>query len=869
MLQAPTGSGKTTRVPIAVADALAGQGMTLVIEPRRLAARAAARRVSEENQTELGQDVGYRIRFENKSSKRTRLLFLTEGMLLALLRENPFLEGVAAVLFDEVHERSLSMDLGLSMVQRLRSTVREDLELIAMSATLDAQELLAFLQPAQRVETTGTLFPVEVEYTQRLDERALEIRVASGVETLLEQTPGSVLVFLPGVREIHQALEATQQRLERTGTLEGIELQTLYGDLSIEKQHAVLGSPQDAPDRRVVFATNVAESSVTLTGITAVLDSGLERRARFDPSRGLDLLELVPISRASAKQRKGRAGREQPGRCLRLWTQSEQGQKRAVTPAEVRRVDLTSAVLQLVAWGEGDVAAFPWFEAPEPARVSAALDLLVRLGALQEAGTQEAQRYKITSTGQAMASLGMHPRQARLLLEGRAYGVLQETARLVALLEERDLFERTRREDPLVASTSDLLDRLRVLEGDRDPSGRRVIHSRKRRLLDTARLLERQAKKLPKAPGSRGPSEPAASNPTRDELLRKVLLAGYPDRVASRRTQSNADGYDRAPTGKARMVGGRGLRLSDQTAVTQNDLFLALRVYAPQEAGQRRASGNDAWVTLASAIEEDWLDKAAISTTQNLMYDPGKERVCLTNERRYLDLPLQTREAALSRTSPAEVRAEALTLLCEQAKERAHEVLPFGDKKFEQTLARARSLAQWRPELGLPDLSEAALGSWVAEQIEWTGQLMTRFSELKKLPWLDLLQAALGYERTQQLDRLAPARLTLQNGQTLGLIYQQDQSPPVLAGRIQQFFGCATTPAICDGQIRVLCHLLAPNGRPQQITQDLESFWESGYHQVRAELAGRYTKHPWPKNPREAKPPARRPRKGPSKRRGS
>ena len=607
-----------------------------------------------------------------------------------------------------------------------------------------------------------------------------------------------------------------------------------------------------------MFATNVAESSVTLSGITAVLDSGLERRARFDPSRGLDLLELVPISRASAKQRKGRAGREQPGRCLRLWTQSEQGQKRAVTPAEVKRVDLTSAVLQLVAWGEGDVAAFPWFEAPEPARVSAALDLLVRLGALQETGTQEAQRYKITSTGQAMASLGMHPRQARLLLEGRAYGVLKETTRLVALLEERDLFERARREHPLVASPSDLLDRLRVLEGDRDPSGRRVIHSRKRRLLDTARLLERQAKKLKTAPDLGDLQEQRVPDLTRDQLLRKVLLAGYPDRVASRRTQPTTAGYDHAPFTKAQMVGGRGLRLSDQTAVIQSDLFLALRVYVPHEAGHRRASGNDAWVTLASAIEEDWLDPASLSTTQNLMYDPDLERVCLTDERRYLDLPLKTREAALGSTSPEEVRAAALALLSAQARERAQEVLPFGDKRFEQTLARVRSLAQWRPELGLPDLSEVALGAWAAEQIEWTGQLLTRFSELKRLPWLDLLQGALGYELTQQLDRLAPERLTLENGQTLGLTYQQDQSPPVLAGRIQQFFGCSTTPLICDAQVRVLCHLLAPNGRPQQITQDLESFWESGYHQVRAELAGRYTKHPWPKNPREAKPPAKR-----------
>ncbi|MEM8934342.1 MAG: DEAD/DEAH box helicase, partial [Acidobacteriota bacterium] len=409
VLRAATGAGKTTRVPPALADRLDGQ--IVVLEPRRVAARAAARRIAEERRWRLGEEVGYHIRFDRKASARTRVLVVTEGMLVQRLQADPFLDGVAAIVFDELHERNLQGDLSLAMARKVQREVRDDLRLIAMSATLDPSPLVDFLGgkgACSHLESDGRLFPVEVEYLPAPDARALPVLVRQAVESLIERTDGGMLVFLPGVGEIRRSKEM----LEPIAARHDLALWELYGDLPPERQDAALAH---GDRRKIVLATNVAETSVTVDGITAVIDSGLARTLRFDPALGLDRLDLGRISRASAEQRKGRAGRQAPGLCLRLWTEHDDRSLPERDTPEIRRLDLTGPTLELRAWGEADPSAFPWFEAPEPAPLDRAERLLRDLGAVEEGGS-------LTVEGRALARLPLHPRLGRLVLDGHRRG---------------------------------------------------------------------------------------------------------------------------------------------------------------------------------------------------------------------------------------------------------------------------------------------------------------------------------------------------------------------------------------------------------------------------------------------------------------
>ncbi|MEA2692248.1 MAG: ATP-dependent helicase HrpB, partial [Acidobacteriota bacterium] len=432
VLVAPTGAGKTTRVPPALlASRLGGGGRIVMLEPRRVAARAAARRMVEEGGEEgwrLGEEVGYQVRFERRAGPATRILVVTEGILVQMLQADPFLTGVGAVIFDEVHERSLAADLALAMARRVQREARPDLKLLAMSATLDPGPLAAFLG-GPVIESRGRQYPVELLHLERPggrpDERPLAAIVAAGVERMLGATAGDVLVFLPGVGEIERAREA----LASLAAARGLAVLPLYGDLPPERQDEVL---RRGSRRKVVLATNVAETSITIDGVGAVVDSGLVRRLRYDPSTGLDRLELGRISRASADQRAGRAGRQGPGVCLRLWAAWEEASLPERETPEISRVDLAAPALQLLAWGESDLASFGWFEPPDPAALAAAQLLLARLGAVDASG--------VTALGQALARLPVHPRLGRLLIAGRARGWTREAALLAALLAERDPF---------------------------------------------------------------------------------------------------------------------------------------------------------------------------------------------------------------------------------------------------------------------------------------------------------------------------------------------------------------------------------------------------------------------------------------------
>ncbi len=826
VLRAPTGSGKTTRVPPALLEAepVAG-GRVVVLEPRRLAARAAAGRVADERGWELGGPVGYQVRFDRRAGAGTRLLYVTEGILVRRLQDDPFLEGVGALVFDEIHERSLQADLALGMARRVQGEVRADLQIVAMSATVDPGPLAAFLGGCPVVETHGRLHPVEIRHAARpvaRDPRSLAAAVAAGVRELLAETGGDLLVFLPGVGEIRAAEEA----LEPLAQGRGLALLRLHGGLPLAEQDAVL---RPAERRKVILATNVAESSVTVEGVTGVVDTGLARTLRFDPASGLDRLELGRISRASADQRAGRAGRVEPGVCLRLWPEIEDAALPERDLPEVARVDLAGAVLQLLAWGEAEPAAFPWLDPPRPEALASARELLELLGAVDDRG--------VTAAGRRLARMPVHPRLGRLLLAGERRGVGREAALLAALLAERPPFVRGRRgasEGPRRSSRSDLLDRLEALETV-EATGREPREAAFGRLnRGAARFLFRSRDQLAGLLAEAGAAEsapPPATAGEREEALLRAVFAAFPDRLVRRREPGSPQGV---------MVGGRGVRLAGESAVVEPELFVA----ADLDAG-RPGERSEALVRLASAVEREWLPAAALRETDEVGFDPGRERVVAHRVTRYRDLELERREVPAGAGEAARVLAAAAAADLEGA-------LPLDDPEVAGLLDRVRFLRRWVPELELPELDRRAL----LELLPALAAGRRTFAELGQAPLAGALRGRLSYEQLQALDREAPERLEVPTGNRIRLAYRGD-GPPVLAVRIQELFGLTETPRVARGRVPVLLHLLAPNMRPQQVTDDLGGFWERTYPEVRRELAGRYPKHHWPEDPRRAEPERR------------
>ncbi len=832
VLIAPTGAGKTTRVPPALlAAGIVGGKRIVMLEPRRIAARAAARRMAEENGWTLGGEVGYQVRFERKAGPGTRILVVTEGILVQMLQADPFLEEAGVVIFDEIHERNLQTDLSLAMARRVQREVRPDLRLVAMSATVDPGPIAAFLGDSPgdcpTVESRGRLHPVETLHIDKSDDRPLPAQIAAGVRRVLSATEGDVLVFLPGVGEIQRSAES----LAGLAAERDLAVLPLYGDLPAEKQDAVL-RPLDR--RKIVLATNVAETSITIDGVTAVVDSGLVRRLRFDPATGLDRLELGKISRASADQRAGRAGRQAPGLCLRLWPAWEHPTLPERETPEIARVDLAGPALQLLSWGETDLAAFGWFEAPDPAALESALALLRRLGAVDAHG--------VTPLGTTLARLPVHPRLGRLLVEGRRLGRAREAALLAALLSERDPFTRNPRgTGPRRASRSDLLDRLDALEvferrsweteGLNAFAARFVLKAR-----DQLYSLVQQELTLPPLPvreGGRGRERGLGGEGSGDDSpLLRALLTAYPDRLARRRET-------RSPRGV--MVGGRGVRLAEESAVLEDDLFLCIDL----DAG-RAGPMAEALVRKASAVEPEWLPPESLTIETVLAFDETRERVAAWKRTRYEDLVIAETEV------PPPDAAEAGRVLAEAAAARLDRALALDDPEVAAFLARVRSLADWMPELGLPRFTEDEIRGLLPALAAGRKS----FADLRRVPLLDVLQGALSYPQLEAVRREAPERLEVPSGSHVRLDYEPGK-PPVLAARIQEMFGLAETPRVAAGRVPVLLHLLAPNGRPQQVTHDLRSFWENTYPQVRKELAGRYPKHSWPLDPWNATPQRR------------
>lgn len=831
VLQAPTGAGKTTRVPPAILDAgLAGNGQILLLEPRRLAARAAARRMAFERAVTLGDEVGYQVRFDQCCGPQTRLVAITDGILLRKLQDDPFLESVSAILFDEFHERSLNVDLTLAMARRVQQTVRPDLKLIVMSATLAAGPVAKYLGDCPIITSEGRLHPVEIRYRPAITTQPLVDQVVSAVDELLSSTPGNLLVFLPGVREIQQAGD---RLTSIAGQAQAVVL-PLYGDLSPEQQDRVLG-PQ--PQRKIVLATNVAETSVTIDGVTGVIDSGQVRQMQFDPGLGLDRLLLTKISQASSDQRAGRAGRTQPGVCLRLWMEREQRGLSADTEPEIRRVDLAGPVLELLCWGESDVNVFPWFEAPRPEAVAQALSLLSMLGAVNDG--------QPTDLGRQMVQLPVHPRLARLLIAGHRFGVADRAAWMAALLTERDPFERpdfSRRPGslgPAHYSFSDVLDRVQALEefsrhGRADTTSGR-LHTGAARFLQQAQ--QQLLRLVNTARQTSADARQRAAQPQlgweRDAAVLKALLTAFPDRVARRREPLNRKGV---------MVGGRGIRLADSSLVLQPELFLCVDT----DAGQ-----GEIFVRQASGIERDWLPADQIEVTIDVTFDANQEKIVAQRRTRYFDLILD--ESTTNPPSGTQV-SEALAAAALKNLTRA---VQWDDPAVSSFVTRVRCLKNWLPDCDLPAFDDNTL----AELLPGLCTGCRSFAELHRAPWAAALRTSLTYQQQQLLDREAPEKIRVPSGSQITVHYELDRTP-VLAVRIQELFGLPETPRIAGGRVPVVLHLLGPNYRPQQITDDLKSFWNNTYPEVRKELKRRYPKHSWPEDPWTATPerkPGRKP----------
>lgn len=810
VLEAPPGAGKTTRVPRALLDAgFAEHGEILVLEPRRLAARLAARRVAEELGEDVGGVVGYQVRFEDVSSKRTRIRFVTEGIVTRKLVADPELSGVACVIVDEFHERHLHGDIALAWLRRLQA--RRPLSIVVMSATLDAAPVAAYLD-CPRLRADGRRFDVRVEHLPAPEDRPLESLVGSAVRGLLKDgLDGHVLVFLPGAAEIRRAKET----LEKFATEHDLALLPLHGDLPpAEQDRAVRPSAQ----RKILLATNVAESSVTIEGVAAVVDSGLARVARHSPWSGLPELRLDKISRASATQRAGRAGRTREGRCLRLYTKADLDARAEHDTPEIRRADLAQTALELAGVGTRDLV---WLEAPPESAWRAANELLVRLGAVTAAGD-------ITTRGRRMLTFPLHPRQARLVVEGEARGVAEDACVVAALVAEREirLSQKTSFEGRgggrHADTTTEASDLVAMLDAFREAEASGFSHGALRAIgLDPGAVhaVDRAQKQLARlvgraSQGARGPRDV-------DAALGMCVLAGYPDRVAKRRKFGSRD---------LALSGGGIAELAERSQVRKAELVVCV------DADGARSPP---LVRVASGIEPEWLLELfedRIRETTEITWNAQAERVEAKSRMLYDAVALTESAAPSGGAAGSEVaRALADRALAKGARFFA----PEGE--LDRWLARARFAASVDASVPSPTDDD------VRAAMEDACDGKRSFAELAQVSLLDLLRARFA-SHLGRVDQLAPERLPLASGRNAKIAYEDGK--PRVESYLQDFFGMKESPKIGGGRVALVVHLLAPNKRAVQVTQDLEGFWDRHYPAIKKELARKYPRHAWPEDPR-------------------
>ena len=817
VLQAPPGAGKTTRVPLELLKAFGDQGRILLIEPRRLATRAAAERLAAGLGEAVGEQVGYSVRLERRSSSRTRLEVLTGGLFLRRLQADPALEGVACVIFDEFHERGAEADLALALVRQARTLLRTELRIMVMSATLDLAPLAAGLDGATVITSPGRSFPVAVEHQRPRERERLEQQVVRALENhwLEERGPAeTVLVFLPGQREIADA----QRAIEATAWGQQVACTPLHGQLSLAHQAQAI-APAPTAGGKVVLATSIAESSLTIAGVTLVIDAGLSRRNRFDPATGLDRLVTLPASLASAEQRRGRAGRLGPGRCLRLWAPGEEQRRPGFDPPELLVCDPLPIVLQLAEWGDALGEDLPWIDPPPRTAVQEARELLEQLGALDGGG-------RITPAGRTMAGLGLSPRLAHLLLRAQACGSLELGCELAVLLSERDPL------NPRDAG-SDLLCRLDWLRARASEPADRLAPGRSSQRREMQKLqadLKRQVLASSRRDGATNAQTTASktrSAASEEAMAARLLGWAYPERIALSRGRGD---------GRFLMRGGRGAVLHpDDPLADAEALAIAIA----------DGEGAEARVRLAVRLERADLEELAAAQGQESLearWDPQAERV-------RCERSLRLGALVLARTPWPEARGEEVqAAMAEGLRQLGLAALPW--------CPRSRSLQQ---RLGLahrwlgPPWPDRRLERLEDDPAAWLGERLAGLRSRQDLRQLDLIEALWGeldWAERQQLELWFPETIAVPSGRRVALDYVGEE--PVLAVKLQEMFGATVSPTLLDGRLPVTVQLLSPAGRPAALTRDLAGFWSSGYAEVRRELRGRYPKHPWPEDPRQA-----------------
>jgi ATP-dependent helicase HrpB len=823
VLEAPPGAGKTTRVPLALLNEpwLAGQTI-LMLEPRRLAARAAAERLASELGEKVGETVGYRIRLDSKVGPGTRIEVVTEGILTRRLQDDPALEGVGLLIFDEFHERSLDADLALALSLNGRALFRDEqpLKILLMSATLEGERLSSLLDDAPVLRSDGRMFPVSMHWGRPFQPgEFIEPRVVQAVLDAIGNESGSVLVFLPGQAEIRRV---NQQLADALGERHDIMLCPLHGELDLNAQRAAI-EPAPKGIRKVVLATNIAETSLTIDGVRVVIDAGLARVPRFDPGSGMTRLDTQRISRASATQRAGRAGRLEPGVCYRLWSEAQHDQLAAYGTAEILQADLAGLALQLARWGVTP-GQLVWLDLPPAAAYAQAQELLARLdGLVQKPGED----WKLTNHGQAMAELPAHPRIAHLLLRGQALGLGELACDVAALLGERDI---------LRGVGADLHSRLTLLAGtERAARGAQGGVQRAKQLSRQYRgLLQKQ----------RGGSNVPVGDPDHPRWPGALLAFAYPDRVAQQRRAGGAE---------YRLANGRAALFSEADALMKQPWLVVADLGSRQ--GQREER-----IYMAAEFDPALFDSVLAEQVAAVDYLEWDERegVFRAERQRKVGELILSREPLVNLDESA--RSQALLAL---VRRKGLELLPW-TPELRQWQARVSLLRQLdleqQSDSEWPDVRDVAL---LASLEHWLMPYLGKVSRLSHFGNLDLssiLHNVLPWPLPQRLDELAPHHLTVPSGSSVRLDYSEH--PPILAVRLQELFGLADTPRIAGGRQIIKLHLLSPARRPVQVTQDLANFWRSTYAEVKKDLKGRYPKHYWPDDPLVAEPTARiKPRK--------
>jgi len=810
VLEAPPGAGKSTLVPLALLDSRwRGAAKILMLEPRRLAARAVAQRMASLLGEPLGATVGLRTRLETRVGRGTVIEVITEGILTRMLQENPELPDVGIVIFDEFHERSLNADLGLALCLEAQQALREDLRLLVMSATLDVKPLIRLLKGAPVITARGRSFEVATQYVPRRPDLALELQMAQTVRRALGDHDGDVLCFLPGAAEINRV----QRNLEAAGLDAGVHILPLYGELAATAQDAALAAAAPG-QRKVVLATSIAETSLTIEGIRVVVDSGLRRHAEFDPATGMSRLATGKVSQAAADQRRGRAGRISAGICYRLWSEGTQAALAPQTAPEMLQADLAPLALELACWGTTDAATLSWLDPPPTAPLRQARDLLDRLEAIDAAG-------RITPHGRALARVGTHPRLAHMLLKSQTVGATRTACDLAAILSERDVLRAA-----VGARDVDLRLRVAALRGERHslPTGLTVDA---RAASQALRSSERWQRELARGTPDRLDAHEAAG----------ILLAmAYPDRI----------GRARGEDGRYMLTNGRGARFAEPQALAKSEFIVAAELDGAEREARIFLAAPVSLSDLETMFRTQIVERALIA------WDDRAQAVRARRERRLGELVLDGSD--LRNPDQDAVQAAALTGL----RQLGLSALPF-TPELNQWRARVALMRRFEVPGGgtWPDLGDTAL---LAELEEWAPAWLAGLTRREHFARMDLggaLHSRLTYEQRAILEREAPTHFTAPSGSRIPIDYL-DGEVPTISVRLQEVFGLHQTPSVAAGRLPLLLKLLSPAHRPVQITRDLVSFWERGYHEVKKDLKGRYPKHYWPEDPYTAEPTRRR-----------